>query len=111
MSSRSRGEWMMLVLPRSSGVTGFEVAGDFLEANIVRLWFAKGMYGVMFSGTQNRQINFTVHFSGKDKQEAYILDGSSQLPEAAAELLSARPPLASPVHRGDQRILIHQVSL
>jgi hypothetical protein len=112
MHSRSGGDWIMLVLPESSGVSGFAIGENLLQAKIATYGAAKGNYAMMFSGTHNRQVSLTVHFAGNQRHKAYILDGSSgNLPDAAGDLLAARTPLATPVHRGDQRILISQVSL
>ncbi len=111
MSSMANGDWLMLLLPESSGVMGFGIEGDYFEANIVPWGLAKDNYAVMFSGTQGKVVSLTVHFSGRDNQKAFILGGSSELPESAAHLLDARPPLATQAHQGDLRILFRQVSL
>jgi hypothetical protein len=111
LSSNSGGDWMMLVFPGTAGIIGFSVAGEFFEANLIPWGMAKDSYSMVFSGVQSRVVPLTVHFSGQDRQKVYFLDGSSELPQSGSALVDKRAPLATPVHRGDQRMQIHQFSL
>lgn len=110
--STNRGaDWLTLVLPRSSNLLSYELGNEIYDANLVKKGFSEDNYVLVFHGIQNKQVDLTLNFEGSDTYSGYLLDVSGELPGSAEMLLKARRPLATPVHRGDQFILVQKVTL
>jgi hypothetical protein len=111
ISTNRRADWLTLVLPQSSNLLSYELGNEKYDANLVKRGLSKDNYVLVFHGIQNKQVDLTLNFEGSDTHSAYLFDVSGKLPVSAEMLLKARRPLATPVHRGDQFILVQKVTL
>ena len=63
------------------------------------------------SGIYDKDTELTLNFSEYQKEfNAFLLDVSTSLPNHLDELYKSRSGIFSPVHRGDQAILIKKVN-
>ena len=70
------------------------------------------IYSISFSGVYDNKIEVLLRFEDYTKMdEAYLIDISSKLPSHLDNLLQLRSGLFSPVHRGDQAVLIQRISI
>ncbi|HKI74644.1 MAG TPA: M28 family peptidase, partial [Pseudomonadales bacterium] len=109
MRMRREGRLMVLLLPDSTKPTRFLVDGIPLTPHKVTRGFSKDRYMIMLTGMGENTVNLQLELGSTAPFTAWVTDGSTQLPATAMPLLDARPPLASPVHQGDEAMLIERV--
>jgi len=101
-----------LVLPEAANLTEFRLDGQTFTPKLVTRGSLKGQYAIVLRGTYERTVRLQLTLGVEDPVEANLFDASTELPGSdAAALVKNRPPLASPVHRGDQAYLMRKVSL
>lgn len=109
-SPRGAGS-IAMVLPESANLTEFRLDGRAFVPELLTKGLLQGQYFVMLRGTYDRAVELQLTLETTELVEANLYDASTELPGAdAAALVKARPPLASPVHRGDQAILMRKIS-
>lgn len=101
-----------LVLPETAGLTEFRLDGRIFTPELLTTGSLEGHYAIRLRGTYDRAVQLQLTLSSQDPVEADLYDVSTELPgDDAAELFRKRPPLASPVHSGDQAVLMRKVTL
>jgi hypothetical protein len=111
ISTKRAADWLTLVLPQSSNLLSYELENEKYDANLIEKGRSKDNFVLVFHGIQNKQVDLTLNFEDSGTHSGYLLDISGKLPVSAEKLLKARQPLATPVHRGDQFILVQKVVL
>ena len=102
--------FLQLVLPPEANPVRYQVGGNEVTPNPSTTATEEGVNRFIFYGVQQRNVDVTIDFKGRDPVTGYILDATTQLPAQATAMLEARPPLASPVHIGDLGIVFAEVT-
>jgi hypothetical protein len=72
----------------------------------------EGYYVIYLNGIYNKEVELKLNFdANKSEVSAYLMDISTKLPPHLDELYKDRSGIFSPVHRGDQAILIKKISI
>lgn len=110
-SNRSASR-MVLLLPKDSGLRSFNLGSVEIEPILSSWGLYKGYYVIYLNGVYNKETEVTLNFdSNKSKVSAYLMDISTKLPPHLDDLYKERSGIFSPVHRGDQAILIKEISI
>ena len=111
LSSLRSADRMALIIPTSSGLLSFDL-GRGEERPVKDRMGSNEIYSISFSGVYENKIEVLLRFENYTKMdEAYLIDISSKLPSHLDNLLQLRSGLFSPVHRGDQAVLIRRISI
>jgi hypothetical protein len=97
---------MAMVLPAAAAVRQFTL--DDVELDAAE---AGGSYIIQMTGMNDRPVMLQIRMQSEEPVDAWLFDSSTELPESLQPLLDARPPLASPAHRGDSALLVRSVQL
>jgi len=109
-SNRSASR-MILLLPEESNLRSFNLGSLEVEPSLITRGYYKGYYIIYLSGIYDKDTELTLNFSEYQKEfNAFLLDVSTSLPNHLDELYKSRSGIFSPVHRGDQAILIKKVN-
>tara|TARA_B100000579_G_scaffold61422_1_gene44833 strand:- start:90 stop:2315 length:2226 start_codon:yes stop_codon:yes gene_type:complete len=107
LKSLRSADRMALIIPVSSGLLSFDL-GKGEERPIG----SNEIYTISFSGVYDNEIEVILRFEDyTNMNEAYLIDISTKLPSHLDTLLQLRSGLFSPVHRGDQAVLIRRISI
>ena len=110
-SNRSASR-MVLLLPKDSGLRSFNLGSVEIEPILSSWGLYKGYHVIYLNGVYNKETELTLNFdSNKSKVNAYLMDISTKLPPHLDDLYKERSGIFSPVHRGDQAILIKKISI
>ena len=110
-SNRSASR-VVLLLPKDSGLSSFYLGSLKIEPIVSSWGLYKGYYVIYLNGVYEKEIELTLNFnSNKLELNAYLMDISTKLPPHLDELYKERSDIFSPVHRGDQAILIRRISI
>jgi hypothetical protein len=102
---------MILLLPEESNLRSFNLGSLEVEPSLITRGYYKGYYIIYLSGIYDKDTELTLNFSEYQKEfNAFLLDVSTSLPNHLDELYKSRSGIFSPVHRGDQAILIKKVN-
>ena len=103
---------IVLLLPKESSLNSFNLGTLEIEAVLSRWGFTKGFYAIYLNGIYDKEVELTLNFD-KNQEEinGYLIDISTELPDHLEELYKARSGIFSPVHRGDQGVLIKQIKI
>ena len=107
LKSLRSADRMALIIPVSSGLLSFDL-GKGEERPIG----SNEIYTISFSGVYDNEIEVILRFEDyTNMNEAYLIDISTKLPSHLDTLLQLRSGLFSPVHRGDQAVLMRRISI
>ncbi|SVC27374.1 uncharacterized protein METZ01_LOCUS280228, partial [marine metagenome] len=110
-SNRSASR-MVLLLPKDSGLKSFYLGSLEVEPILSSWGLYKGYYVIYLNGIYNKETELTLNFDpNKSEVSAYLMDISTKLPLHLDDLYKERSGIFSPVHRGDQAILIKKISI
>ena len=103
---------IILLLPKESNLNSFNLGTMKIEAAPSMWGFTKGYYAIYLNGIYDKEVELTLNFD-KNQEEinGYLIDISTELPDHLEELYKARTGIFSPVHRGDQGVLIKQIKI
>ncbi|MGE0624040.1 MAG: M20/M25/M40 family metallo-hydrolase [Pseudomonadales bacterium] len=102
--SLGSGDFTQLVVPATTGITAFSVAGHPLPIIERDGWVRANFYA---NGSE--PVIFELTLTTPGDVEAYVVDGSHTLPAAAAPISAARGSLAVPRHQGDQQYVYRTI--
>ena len=72
----------------------------------------KDYYVIYINGVYSENIELTLNFNEyKQEIDAFLLDISTELPEHLNGLYKARTGIFSPVHRGDQAVIVKKIKI
>jgi hypothetical protein len=103
---------IVLLLPKESNLNSFNLGALKIDTALSRWGFTKGFYAIYLNGIYNKEVELTLNFDSEQKEiDGYLIDISTKLPDHLEELYKARSGIFSPVHRGDQGVLIKQIKI
>ena len=103
---------MVLLLPESSKLKSFNIGSQEVEVSVSSMGSYKGYYLIYLSGIYDKKVDLTLNFEEYTNEiEGFLLDISTKLPKHLDKLYQARTGIFSPVHRGDQAILIKNIKI
>jgi hypothetical protein len=112
LNSNRSASRMVLLLPKDSGLTSFDLGSVKIKPDLSSRGIYKGYYVIYLNGIYSKEAELTLNFdSNKPEVSAYLMDVSTKLPPHLDELYKERSGIFSPVHRGDQAILIKKISI
>ena len=112
LNSNRSASRMVLLLPKDSGLTSFDLGSVQIKPDLSSRGIYKGYYVIYLNGIYSKEAELTLYFdSNKPEVSAYLMDVSTKLPPHLDELYKERSGIFSPVHRGDQAILIKKISI
>lgn len=104
---------LMLRVPASSGLAEASINGSPLALELSQQ--NKGTLGEHYAlvaiTSAPEGVRFVLQFDNSGSQTLYYADASNELPATGKELLAARHPLATPVHRGDRWLITDRLLL
>ena len=108
-SNRSASR-LVLLLPEDSGLASFSL-GELEVKPILSKWgLYKGYYAIYLNGIYDKVVDLRVTFKTADApKRGYLMDISTQLPPSVDDLFNDRTGIFSPVHRGDQSVLMKRI--
>jgi len=110
-SNRSASR-VVLLLPEDSNLKSFNIGTQEIKTSAETRGPFKGYYFIYLSGMYDKEIDLVLNFDDYQKDiNGYLLDISTQLPKHLNNLYEARSGIFSPVHRGDQAILIKNIQI
>ena len=112
LSSNRSASRLVLLLPKDSGLKSFLLGSLEIEPVLSSWGLYKGYYVIYLNGIYDKPVELTLNFdSDKSEASAYLMDISTVLPPHLDKLYKDRSGIFSPVHRGDQAILIKRISI
>ena len=110
-STRSASR-MVLLLPKESNLESFNLGSLQIQPTLSSWGLYKGYYVVYLNGVYDKEVELTLNFETSQKEvNGYLIDISTKLPSHLDDLYKQRSGIFSPVHRGDQAILIKKISI
>ena len=110
LKSHRSASRLALLLPKESGLQSFHLGSLEFEPVVSSRGMFAGYYVIYLNGVYGEPVELTLHFEAENPDvSAYLMDVSTELPPHLARLFNDRSELSSPVHRGDQAILIKEV--
>ena len=110
-STRSASR-MVLLLPKESNLESFNLGSLEIQPTLSSWGLYKGYYVVYLNGVYDKEVELTLNFETSQKEvNGYLIDISTKLPNHLDDLYKQRSGIFSPVHRGDQAILIKKISI
>lgn len=110
-SNRSAGN-LVLLLPKDSGLESFLLGSLDIKPILSSRGLYKDYYVIYLNGVYDETVELELHFgSDKGKVKAYLIDISTGLPSHLDRLYKERSGVLSPVHRGDQAMLIRTIEI
>jgi hypothetical protein len=101
-----------LVIPQTAKLTELKLGTQIYEPQILDSGVFDQSYYLKFIGVYYRPVSFTLTFNSSEPVvDAFLIDMSTELPDDSQQLIKARTALMSPVHRGDQALLIKRVNI
>ncbi len=118
LKSNRGASWISVVVPGSEPLKSVAVNGVPYSATKLPWGLLKDQYAANFYGIQDMTVRMTLAFDvpSGDKTHIFsplvmVMEGVTGIPTAGEALMAARSPLGTPVHRGDQFILIKTINL
>ena len=112
LKSHRNASRMILLLPAASKLKSFNIGSQVINVSPSTRGAYKGYYLIYLNGMYDRSADLILNFEDYTKEiEGYLLDVSTTLPRHLDELYQARTGIFSPVHRGDQAILIKTIKI
>ena len=103
---------LILLLPEVSKLQSFNIGSQEIKVTPSSRGAYKGYYLIYLNGIYDKQVDLILNFENYTQEiDGYLLDVSTELPEHLDELYQARSGIFSPVHRGDQAILIKTIKI
>jgi len=103
---------MVLLLPKESNLNSFNLGSLEYKTSLSRWGFYKGFYAIYLNGIYDKEVELTLNFdAGQETINGYLIDISTELPDHLEKLYKARTGIFSPVHGGDQGILIKKIKI
>ena len=96
-----------LAIPAAAPVTAIRLDGHSLTVAAA----ADDFRVVRFVAPPADGINVEIDAASPAPIDAYLIDTSYRLPDAAQPLIDARGPLATPVHDGDSWVVFREVQI
>ncbi len=110
-STRSASR-MVLLLPKESNLKSFNLGSLEIQTVLSTWGFYHGYYVIYLNGVYGKEVELTLNFETSQKEvNGYLIDISTKLPNHLDELYEARSGIFSPVHTGDQAILIKKITI
>jgi len=110
-STRSASR-MVLLLPKESNLKSFNLGSLEIQTVLSTWGFYHGYYVIYLNGVYDKEVELTLNFETSQKEvNGYLIDVSTKLPNHLDELYEARSGIFSPVHTGDQAILIKKITI
>lgn len=110
-STRSASR-MVLLLPKESNLKSFNLGSLEIQTVLSTWGFYQGYYVIYLNGVYDKEVELTLNFETSQKKvNGYLVDISTKLPNHLDELYEARSGIFSPVHTGDQAILIKKITI
>ncbi len=110
-STRSASR-MVLLLPKESNLKSFNLGSLEIQTVLSTWGFYHGYYVIYLNGVYDKEVELTLNFETSQKEvNGYLIDISTKLPNHLDELYEARSGIFSPVHTGDQAILIKKITI
>ncbi len=106
LQSPRRAHTMALFLPDAAKVQQVTLEG--IELDPIK---NRDGYVIRLTGMNDRPVHLRIAMRSEEPVNAWLIDDSTELPEAMQLLVKARPPLASPVGWGDSGVLARALSL
>ena len=112
LKSNRSARRMVLLLPKESDLNSFNLGNLEIDATISRWGFTKGFYAIYLNGVYEKEVELTLNFkTNKGTINGYLIDISTELPSHLEGLYKARSGIFSPVHNGDQGVLIKKIEI
>ena len=112
LKSNRNASRVVLLLPESSKLKSFNIGSQAISVSPSTRGAFKGFYLIYLNGIYDTQVDLILNFEDYTKEiEGYLLDISTKLPVHLKELYRVRSGIFSPVHRGDQAILIKTIKI
>ena len=103
---------LILLLPESSKLQSFNIGSQEIKVSPSNRGAFKGYYLIYLNGIYDKQVDLILNFENYTQEiNGYLLDVSTKLPGHLDELYQTRSGIFSPVHRGDQAILIKTIKI
>ena len=108
-SNRSASR-LVLLLAENSGLASYAL-GELEVKPILSKWgLYKGYYAIYLNGIYDKVVDLRLTFKTADATtQGYLMDISTQLPPSVNDLFNDRTGIFSPVHRGDQSVLVKRI--
>ena len=112
LKSNRNASRIALLLPEASKLKSFNIGSQTINVSPFTRGAYKGYYLIYLNGMYEKQVDLILNFEDYTKEiEGYLLDISTKLPGHLNELYKARSGIFSPVHRGDQAILVKAIKI
>ena len=112
LKSNRNASRIILLLPEASKLKSFNIGSQTINVSPSTSGPFKGYYSIYLNGVYDKQIDLILNFENYTKKtKGYLMDISTKLPGHLDEIYQARSGIFSPVHRGDQAILIKSVTI
>ena len=112
LKSNRNASRIILLLPETSKLKSFNIGSQTINVSPSTSGPFKGYYSIYLNGVYDKQIDLILNFENYTKEtKGYLMDISTKLPGHLDEIYKARSGIFSPVHRGDQAILIKTVTI
>tara|TARA_B100000609_G_scaffold133508_1_gene106748 strand:- start:54 stop:2324 length:2271 start_codon:yes stop_codon:yes gene_type:complete len=112
LKSNRNASRIILLLPEASKLKSFNIGSQTINVSPSTSGPFKGYYSIYLNGVYDKQIDLILNFENYTKKtKGYLMDISTKLPGHLDEIYQARSGIFSPVHRGDQAILIKTVTI
>jgi len=109
IKSNRSADRVALLIPEGSNLLSFNLGSGEKKPSLDRGY--QGFYFIYLSGIYDKEIEIMLKFENyKFIEGAYLIDISTRLPSHLGNLMDQRTGLSSPVHRGDQAILIKKIT-
>ena len=103
---------MVLLLPKDSNLKSFNLGSLEIQSTISNWGLYKDYYVVYLNGVYDKEVELTLNFETSKKEvKGFLIDISTKLPNHLDDLYKARSGIFSPVHTGDQAILIKKITI
>ncbi len=118
LTSNRHANWISVVVAGSEPLLSIEINGLDYPARKLRWGVLKDQYIASFYGIQDKTVLMTLTFDVPpgDERDVFapmvmVMEGAAGLPLSGKPLMAARSPLGTPVHQGDQFILLKAIDL
>ena len=112
LKSNRNASRIALLLPAASKLKSFNIGSQTINVSPFTRGAYKGYYLIYLNGMYDKKVDLILNFEDYTKEiEGYLLDISTKLPGHLNELYKARSGIFSPVHRGDQAILVKAIKI
>lgn len=108
-SNRSASR-LVLLLPADSGLDSFALGELQVKPALSKRGLYKDHYVIYLNGVYDKVVDLSLKFKAVNaKTEGYLIDISTRLPSSVNDLFNDRKGIFSPVHQGDQSVLMKKI--